>query len=764
MRYATTVAVLVALVAGEASVARAQDPVRVLLEPHDFSPNGAWRRRGANVRARRAELLRQRDVRALNAAAAPGPFRGPALVQGVAATAVTGGFYIPVIAIEYRDAGLRFPVSEYQRVLFSPAPLDRPYSLKTYYEELSRGRISLDGLVFRPIRVDSNAAFYTDGCNGITISGLTSCPSRPRNRMGEMLVTVLDSLSTGPGGDTIWSRYDNDGPDGLPNSGDDDGIVDFVTFLQPEVGGECRALQPPPTGIWSHRWSVSIWNGSVPYVTRTPRRNSSGQPIAGQFLRVNDYTIQSQLGGVSACSSTAIMPVGTVAHETGHAFGLPDLYDTQGTTQGVGEWSLMGAGNYARPYSPSSYDAWSMHDLGWITVDTLASSRTITTGPRVFTDTIFYAASHNPIEFVFLESRQAVLSDSAQMNPALGGACAGFCPKDPGLLFWLINQQKTDAGRATNQVNVGFPQGVELMQADGLNHLRTPGSKNRGDRGDAFPGITGNPRIALLTNPSARDHQSQYLGFIIDRIEQLPGGTMRFRFTRREPSVIRVSKTGALVQVNGEAWSEYIEVIPGGEQVSLAVDESQEVDLGRTRLRFLSWSHGGESGQTFTSSPAGPDTLLALFTAEHRVRVATMGPGSVTASVGGDLAAGIYLAEGSAVTLTAVVPAGAVFAGWRGDTASASLSLNLALNRAYDLEARFVATVTVASSDALMELLGSPVLNPAQEGFLDELGNRNGVYDVGDYLALLRRGAQSVPPAIASARRGASGEPKEERP
>jgi M6 family metalloprotease-like protein len=764
MRYVAAVAVLVALVAGEATSAHAQDPGRVLVEPHDFSPNGAWRRRGAGVRVRRAELLRRFDLRALNAVAPPGQFRGPALVQGVAATAVTGGFYIPVIAIEYRDAPLRFPVSEYQRVLFSPAPLDRPYSLKTYYEELSRGRITLDGLVFRPIRVDSNAAFYTDGCNGITISGLTSCPARPRNRMGEMLVTVLDSLSKGPGGDTLWSRYDNDGPDGLPNSGDDDGIVDFVTFLQPEVGGECRALMPPPPGIWSHRWSVSVWNGGVPYITRTARRSSAGQPIAGQFLRVNDYTIQSQLGGVSACSFTDIMPVGTVAHETGHAFGLPDLYDTQGTTQGVGEWSLMGAGNYARPYSPSSYDAWSMHELGWITVDTLGTSRVVTTGPRVLTDTIFYAATHNPIEYVFLESRQAILSDSAQMNPALGGACAGFCPKRPGLLFWLINQQKAEAGIATNQVNVGFPHGVELIQADGLNQLRTPGSKNRGDRGDAFPGITGNQRIALLTNPSARDNQSQYLGFIIDRIAQLPGGMMTFRFTRREPSVIRASKPGAVFLVNGETWNEYVEVIPGGEQVTLAVEDDQLVDLGRTRLRFLSWSQGGSRDQSFISGVMKPDTLLAAFTSEHRVRVTTVGAGSVSASATGDPGAGIYLPEGTPVTLTANIPAGFVFVGWRGDTAATSPSIALVMNKAYDLEARFAAAVTVAPGDALGDLLGNPRLTTAQKVFLDELGNRNGLYDVGDYLALLRRGTQTAPPTITRAARGVTGEAKEERP
>ena len=42
------------------------------------------------------------------------------------------------------------------------------------------------------------------------------------------------------------------------------------------------------------------------------------------------------------------MPIGTMAHETGHAFGLPDLYDTDlrsaSVTQGIGEWGIMGSG------------------------------------------------------------------------------------------------------------------------------------------------------------------------------------------------------------------------------------------------------------------------------------------------------------------------------------------------------------------------------------------------------------------------------------
>jgi hypothetical protein len=217
-------------------------------------------------------------------------------------------------------------------------------------------------------------------------------------------------------------------------------------------------------------------------------------------------------------------------------------------------------------------------------------------------------------------------------------------------------------------------------------------------------------------------------------------------------------------QVNGETWSEYMVVIPGGEQVTLAVEQNQQVDLGRTRLRFLSWSQGGSPDQSFTSGVTKPDTLLATFTAEHRVRVTTVGAGAVTASATGDPGAGIYLPEGTPVTLTASIPTGFVFVGWRGDTATTSLTLDLVMNTAYDLEARFAAMVAVAPSDALSDLLGSPRLNPAQKVFLDELGNRNGLYDVGDYLALLRRSAQAAPPAVARAARRVTSEAKEERP
>jgi len=778
-RTVSIVALLAGAVALAPPAARAQgrSAAPIQLEPLDISRNGAWRRRAEAVRVARMDLLRRGDLSALNAVR-PGTGRPLQFALGsLPTTAVTGAFYAPVIAVNYKDVAVagtpQFPVAAFQCLLFSRSPWacgnpgDRPYSVTTYYEELSQNRITLDGVVLPPVGMDSNAAFYTDGCKGFTISGQTACPSRPANRMALMLIAALDSVNNRPGGDTIWARFDDDGPDGSPNSGDDDGIVDFVTFLQPEVGGECIRNDPPPTGIWSHRYVIQGWvfgmtaaarppsvsGGDGMFVTRTPRRGSNGQPIPGLFIKVNDYTIQSQLGGANACDGSTIMGIGTVAHETGHAFGLPDLYDTSGGSQGIGGWGLMGSGNYARPYSPSSYDPWSLLVLGWATVDTLGGSRDVTAGPRLLTDTIFYAPTTSPDDFLLVENRASVRSDTAQMNPALSDACPivgfGFCAKTPGLLLWLINQPKVTGSLFGNAVNTGSLHGVALLQADGFNQLRASGSTNRGDRGDSYPGTTGNTRFGLTGSPAARGNNGSFIGFMIDRISQLADGVMSFRFTRRAPSVVQ-AEGGALVRVNGEPWTHYEEVIPGGDQFSIGADETMLLAGGKSRSRFLSWSNGGAREQTLLSNLARPDSLFASFAIEHRLLLTTSGSGSVISSAAGDLGQGVFLNQGTQVTLVASSGTGVEFAGWRGDTVSSGGTLQLAMGKGYDLEARFIQTVAVTVQAATQDVLGTQALSLEQRAYLDELGNRNGLFDVGDLLAFYRRQGQAAPPAVSA--------------
>ena len=713
-----------------------QEPVRHEVRGLDFRPDGAWRRRARAVRLRREALVRARDYQSLNTD--PRLLFQRAIPVAGSATAVSGPFFVPVVLIAYTDVPVRFTSTQFTDVLFSPQPMGRAYSLKTFYEELSGGRITLDGQIFAPVTADTTALFYEDGCNGLSVSGGTPCPVRPVNRLGLLLTSVLNKLSTAPGGDTLWDRFDNDGPDGIPNSGDDDGRVDFVTFLQPNVGGECRQ---GATGIWSHRWVLSGTTGS-PYVTRTPRRNSAGQAIPGAFLQIEDYTIQSQLGGNSACSGNDILPVGTIAHETGHAFGLPDLYDLTLATNGIGEWGLMGSGNFALPHSPATYEAWSLMQLGWITVAPLTEDRIVTTGPRQLTDTIFLAEStDDPSMRLLLENRQAIQSDTAQMNPAFAKA------KSPGLLLWRVNQNVVSSRLAT--INSAQPNGLVLLQADGRDDLRR--RVNRGDQGDSYPGPGSRNQVTLSTIPSARGDDGRFLGFVVDRIERLAGQEVRFRFTRRAPSRFGAERSGPSVRVNGISRFVLEDLVPPGDTVTLEADSIGSFNNERSRARFLEWTNGQPRAHSVISRSGPPDTVLARFAFEHRVQatMAGLGTGLVTSSATVPIQSGVFLPEGTPLTLTATPAEGMTFAGWTGDTTAIAPVLTLsAVGRPFDLVATFTPTVAVTTNEALQAVLGASTLDETQRVFLDLLGNRNGAYDLGDYLALVRRAAVAAPPLV----------------
>ncbi len=472
----------------------------------DFRARGAWRQRTANVRAQRQALLATGNLAVLNAR-----------IPGMAGPVVTGNFQVPVVPIYYSNTvpASLFTTAEYQDLFFSGAPVSRPYSLKTYYEQLSNGNITMSGTVFPWVAATNTDTYYEDGCNGVGVTN--PCPNGG-TRFAEMILGALATVSNGADSATVWAEFDNDGPDGTPNSGDDDGFVDFVTFLQPEVDGACGT-----PNIWAHRWVIQGLNGGSPYVTKTDR-------AGGGKIVISDYTFQSGQGGNGACTPGEIMPIGTVAHETGHAFGLPDLYDTSSQTEGIGEFGLMGSGNYARPYSPSRMEGWSLLELGWVAVDTLTTTGTITLNPVATSDTVLALPTQTPGEYFLFENRAAPESDTAQMNPAFGTH-----QKSPGLYIWHIDQTWINAGSFGNTVNSGAVHGVALVQADGLNQLRLTGAaNNRGDTGDAYPGSTNNTTLDGYTNPGLTTNGGNLVAGRIDSI-RIVGNTVLFRFTYSAP-------------------------------------------------------------------------------------------------------------------------------------------------------------------------------------------------------------------------------------
>ena len=280
-------------------------------------------RRGLKTRTEAARLARQRLENLPPGLLAVTPIVG---------TAVAGAVEIPIVTLTFGNMpSPPYPVADLQRQLFDgPSPTG---TMSEHYREMSGGGFDVSGEVFDWVPLPQNDVFYAGpaGCNGICTSA----------RLGEMLTAALAGIDQ-----TVdFSRFDNNGPDNMPNSGDDDGFVDFVAFVHPESGGECGGVND---NIWSHRFSIQSWTGA------NFETDDVGQQ--GINILVDDYVIMPAF----ACDGQTMIQIGVFSHEFGHAFGLPDLYDSQAPDEsaGIGGWGLMASGSWggdgsSRPKSPS---------------------------------------------------------------------------------------------------------------------------------------------------------------------------------------------------------------------------------------------------------------------------------------------------------------------------------------------------------------------------------------------------------------------------
>jgi hypothetical protein len=382
-----------------------------------------------------------------------------------------------------------------------------------------------------------------------------------------------------------------------------------------------------------------------------------------------------------------------------------------------------------------------LFELGWVAVDTLSSGRTVSLGPVASSDTVLYLTVPGTDEYYLLENRQAQESDTAQMNPAFG-----VRQKAPGLLVWHIDQGQLDQHGfdRDNRVNVGPVHGVALVQADGRDDLGVAGSGNRGDTGDAFPGSTDNQLLCRTTHPAATDNQGGFARFCLDSIAEVsPAGNVSFKYISYR-SVFAADHPGAQIQVDGATVSRLEQFFAPGTPIDLSMDSVQVDGSGRDRFGFLSWSDGGARSHRITAGET-PDTVVAQVSLEYRLRMTVQGAptAAITSGVTGDIASGVYLAEASQVTLTAAPQPGAVFAGWTGDTTTTADTLTLTMRHPFDLMANFVAVREVVLDSAADALLGDAGLLAEEAAYLDAVGNRNGVYDLGDFLAAADRSREA---------------------
>ena len=120
-------------------------------------------------------------------------------------------FYLPVLLGGYSNQKISYSVENYQAHLFDDNPNG---TMIGYYKQVSYGQLNIIGTVLGSYTAGHTASFYASDNDGVNYYF-------PQNAEG-FVTDIVDQADK----DVDFSGLDNDGPDGVPNSGDDDGYVD----------------------------------------------------------------------------------------------------------------------------------------------------------------------------------------------------------------------------------------------------------------------------------------------------------------------------------------------------------------------------------------------------------------------------------------------------------------------------------------------------------------------------------------------------------
>ncbi len=658
-----------------------------------------------------ARLARQRAERL----ARPGfePFRAEQLAGGRVSTSL-GTFAFPMVLGLFSDTPTTpFPFSDVQSE-FWDGPNSRYKTIPDFYDEISGGRTQLTGVTYDWGSTTLTQEVVTGGVSGLD-------PSQAK--VGAFITHLLDSVDA-KGVD--WGQFDNDGPDGIPNSADDDGFVDVLVVVHPTAGAECSG-DDDDDRIWSHRWRITGWGEPI-FMTSTTSNSSDN--LAG-VVKINDYTIQP----IYACNGTEINQIGVFAHELGHGFGLPDLYCTlqDCAWAGIGNWGLMGTGswgcsgnNASQPCHPS---AWSKAVLGWVDVQTLDPGMDhgiLTLPPVESSQTVFRVeAGDGSNDYYLLENRQPIGFDQLIY--------------EPGLLVWKIDGDLLSGlwyGVNTNRDRMG----VWLQQADDLDQLASPNGR-RGDDGDPFPGSSGNTEFHAGSGPASYSHLGTATGLTLLDIQEA-GENIQFRALTRFQSLnlrtVGAPGSDGLVTVDGVTPASREAVYPSAPYQTHAIEASPGVETSPGyRTPFQGWEDGSTrvreyttvlSDTTLTATYGGEEVLITMTL---QGPVAGLVPGSVQYAPGSDEG---WVPSSTDILVTAVPRTGFGFVEWTGPLAghsnptttqwsapsSAGALFDITFSVADNPESVQVEAATYALVSLIAEDANYPVMWTLTEGTLPE--------------------------------------------
>jgi len=386
--------------------------------------------------------------------------------------ALTGSTNALAVVVDFSDKVKTVTASFFDTLIFA-APVGGRGSVRDYYSEVSYGTVDIVTVNLPSSigwkRAPQTYSYYTYGnyCLG----------SYPHNcqKLAEDIVDAVNGV-------VDFSDYDND----------DNGYAEPIMLIHAGPGAEFTGY----TGdAWSHSWG--LYNP----------RNYDGVTIADYVIMPEYWTFVSP--------SASDMTIGVFAHEMGHGFwGLPDVYDRDNSSQGVGAWSLMAGGSWNGPNSggwgsdgssPAWPDAWNRTQMGIVSATPITSNVTGRAIPRAY--------NNAPPAATVLRLRTSVLGTQEyfllENRQQVSGSYDEYLPGN-GLLVWHVDEAMNDYSKQNDYECTATPHCqcsdtyhylLALEQADGLADLEW--NNDPGDTGDPFPGSTTNRAWTMVTDPES---------------------------------------------------------------------------------------------------------------------------------------------------------------------------------------------------------------------------------------------------------------------
>lgn len=251
---------------------------------------------------------------------------------------------------------------------------------------------------------------------------------------------------------------------------------------------------------------------------------------------------------------------GGLAHEFGHQLGAFDLYDVSGYTMGCNGWSLHGTGNWNLDgLVPPHEDIWNVIKMnypgGLLTPVTIDDDTTVELRWRGSLDSTAVFAIEVPInnrEYYLITYRFACTpGDTSHVNPDSNatrvwrdGVMVKFFDYDyslplddstGGLIIWHVDRKADSlAAEEINEINAGFPHGVDIEEADGIqdcelyyNEISDWNATFYGNKFDLWR-PDGQHCFDLNSNPNTNDNFGSVTHIRIDSIEIINDTIIRF--------------------------------------------------------------------------------------------------------------------------------------------------------------------------------------------------------------------------------------------